>query len=217
VKLHWIAIGVLSLVALGLKPVVRASSDRLAVAIAAHGEIFPCYSSWGPAAYALSSEPDPWGKYLIAESSSSTGEPLLYSAGPNGDYERGHGDDVVPTQGELAVGAVAHAAPQWGASLALLVAWLTWGPFTRKPRAPHLVIEALRALALASGPTVFVYVALEPFGLGPFDSERWIAFGKSLGLGYVVPVEAALAGSWLAVGWLAALGWRLRRPLESET
>lgn len=151
-------------------------------------------------------ENDPWGRPIF-----TGGSFQLISLGPDGelqvDFSKGGplesvGDDVVVTVSDSWLSLLAAWSRELLGGIAILLAWLLVVPL-RSPRSPHVGLEAARALLLAVPPAGFVaLVCLHTEGLESLDAV-WLA----------VSPRVASGGSAALLVYVAALWWRLRRPL----
>ncbi|MCO5171570.1 MAG: hypothetical protein M9894_35150 [Planctomycetes bacterium] len=155
---------------------------------------------------------DPWGRRLRCVIDPA-GARTYYSVGPDGRDEDGGGDDVVPSERDLALARRLDGGALGLFSLAILLLWGAHGPFTRAPRSRSAGVEVGRALALASLPALVAPGVLAGLVLGRRDvTDAVDLLGRVLPT-LVHPAVSALGGSVLLCTSLA-LAWRLSRPLE---
>lgn len=124
-------------------------------------------------------------------------------------------DDLVLTEGDLALAGALHAAPIACVLAAAALAWCLAGPFTQARRAPSRAREVVRAAGLAGLPGLLVLGAarLATLGADPI-------FGDPLGRlldarampALLVSPAVAFVAAYVTVGFAAAYAWRVTRP-----
>jgi hypothetical protein len=156
----WIAAAALVATAAILSPCLRVACPRLAVAAVANehaGYIVHGLVDRNGWSKGRSFATDPWGHAIIVRVHLSL-PTVFYSVGPNGVDEDGAGDDVVPSESELAIGRWLDAAPGLLVAMAVLIVWCGHGPYAHAPRSASVAFELGRSTVLASVPTVVLVV-----------------------------------------------------------
>lgn len=185
-------------------PLGATLSPRMAVALA----------PWEPPAQ-LSSDPDlgvsghdPWGRPWCSSPGSPWWTAAWWSSGPDGQDDRGLGDDVLRADGpqEALPWFFWRKARAVGVTLALLCGWgLVAGRLLARPRGGRLREGLLGALALLPSALALGLLALAVLESGAPSPLL------------VVPFPLALAASLVATLGVLGVGWGLaRRRAEDE-
>lgn len=230
----WHAAVALFVVGFALGPMLRASSVRLAVAMAAAKAGSGFFNqepdgSWKGRFEAT----DPWGERLFATKQASSGPEEFYSAGPDGcddgshgmirlrSVVYGHADDIVVSPDEVRLARFVGEAPAAVMGIGVLVLWLS-SAFVRRPRSPSLAVEAGRAAGVAVVPAIVLvgmvaWVGKLVGGLLGREMEDVLEDASGAGslafdFGDYLPV---LFGGSAALAFFLAFAWRVRRPLET--
>jgi hypothetical protein len=163
---------------------------------------------------------DPWGNpwYLVIDYIEDKGTHYrltphgdglrVYSAGPDGKFEFGKGDDIYVeplfhSSYHMRGGIQRPLDVPWEyepvfVDLAVLVAWCwaTWRGW-RAARSPALGVEALWTTLAASLPGAFAYAVASSLGLGPLSAEQpWMLVGPHVAAGLT-----AAGVVWAFVFW----------------